>query len=130
MCDSWLWEFEMLNIFLTSDPLEFAYEKIRNFEEIENDTDAVMIGVIVGIQRKKDSRNQLYCFIQLYTQGGIREAICWSSATKQYLDLIKNGNCVAIYGRKNEGGNIVVNKMKLYKEWLDDKKLKHIGVNV
>lgn len=129
MQNMWLSEFETLNLFLTSDPLEFAYDKIRNFEEIETDTDAVMIGVIVGIQRKKDSRNQLYCFIQLYTQGGIREAICWSSATKQYLGLIKNGNCIAIYGRKSDGGNIIVNKMKLYKEWLDDKKLKHVGVN-
>lgn len=127
--DAFLWEFELLGLFLTSDPLEFAYDKIRDFETIDNDADAVLIGVIVGIQRKKDRHNQLFCYIQLYTDKNIREAICWANTTKQYIDLIKNGNCVAIYGRKTEGGNIIVNKMKLYKEWLDDKKLKHVGVN-
>lgn len=130
MQDLWLSEFEMLNLFLTSDPLEFAYEHIRDFEEIDNDTDAVLIGVIVGIQRKKDRHNQLFCYIQLYTpHTGIREAICWASTTKQYLNLIKNGNCVAIYGRKTEGGNIIVNEMKDYRDWLRDKNLKHKGVN-
>ena len=129
MQDMWLSEFETLNLFITSDPLEFAYDKIRDFEQVETDTDAVLIGVIIGIQRKKDSRNQLYCFLQIFTKGGIREAICWSSATKQYIDIIKKGNVVAIYGKKTETGNIMVNKMKLYKEWLDDKNLKHIGVN-
>lgn len=131
MQDLWLSEFEMLNLFLTSDPLEFAYEHIRDFEEIETDTDAVLIGVIVGIQRKKDRHNQLFCYIQLYTpHTGIREAICWASTTKQYFDLIKNGVCIAIYGRKTEGGNIVVNEMKDYRDWLRDKNLKHEGVNI
>lgn len=129
MQDMWLSEFETLNLFITSDPLEFAYDKIRDFEQIETDTDAVLIGVIIGIQRKKDVRNQLYCFLQLFTKGGIKEAICWSAATKQYIDIIKKGNVIAIYGKKTETGNIMVNKMKLYKEWLDDKKLKHVGVN-
>lgn len=129
MQDMWLSEFETLNLFITSDPLEFAYDKIRDFEQIETDTDAVLIGVIIGIQRKKDVRNQLYCFLQLFTKGGIKEAICWSTATKQYIDIIKKGNVVAIYGKKTDTGNIMVNKMKLYKEWLDDKKLKHVGVN-
>lgn len=127
--DPWLWEFDLLGLFITSDPLEFAYDKIRDFETIDNDTDAVLIGVIVGIQRKKDRHNQLFCYIQLYTDNNIREAICWASTTKQYLNLIKNGNCIAIYGRKTEGGNIIVNEMKLYKKWLEDKQLKHIGVN-
>lgn len=129
MQDMWKSEFDTLGMFITSDPLEFAYDKIRDFEQVDTDTDAVLIGVIVGIQRKKDKRNQLFCYIQLYGDGGIREAICWASTMKEYMDIIKNGNCVAIYGRKTEGGNIIVNKMKLYKEWLDDKKLKHIGVN-
>lgn len=127
--DPWLWEFDLLGLFLTSDPLEFAYDKIRDFETIDNDTDAVLIGVIVGIQRKKDRHNQLFCYIQLYTDNNIREAICWASTTKQYLNLIKNGNCVAIYGRKTEGGNIIVNEMKDYRDWLRDKNLKHKGVN-
>ena len=129
MQDMWLSEFEYLNLFLTSDPLEFAYDKIRDFEQVETDTDAVLIGVIVGIQRKKDKRNQLFCYIQLYTPKGIKEAICWASAMKEYMDLIKNGNCIAIFGRKTETGNIIVNEMKLYKKWLEDKNLKHIGVN-
>lgn len=129
MQDLWLSEFSTLGLFITSDPLEFAYDKIHDFEQVETDTDAVLIGVIIGIQRKKDKRNQLFCYVQIYTPSGIREAICWASTTKQYLDLLKNGNCVAIYGRKTEGGNIVVNEMKLYKKWLDDKHLKHVGVN-
>lgn len=129
MQDMWLSEFEMLNLFLTSDPLEFAYEKIRDFEMVDNDTDAVLIGVIVGIQRKKDRLNHLFCYIQLYTPHGIREAICWASTMKNYIDLIKNGNCIAIYGRKTEGGNIIVNEMKDYRDWLRDKNLKHEGVN-
>ena len=129
MQDMWLSEFETLGIFLTSDPLEFAYDKIKDFEQIETDTDAVLIGVIVGIQRKKDGKNQLYCFLQVYTPIGIKEAICWANATKNYIDLIKKGNCVAIYGRKTDTGNITVTEMKDYKDWLKDKNLKHIGVN-
>lgn len=129
MRDMWLSEFEYLNLFITSDPLEFAYDKIRDFEQIDTDTDAVLIGVIVGIERKKDRNNNLYCFIQLYTTGGIREAICWANTTKNYIDLIKNGNCIAIYGRKTETGNIIVTEMKDYRAWLNDKGLKHIGVN-
>lgn len=129
MQDPFLFEFDTLGLFITSDPLEFAYDKIRDFETIDNDTDAVLIGVIVGIQKKKDRHNQLFCYIQLYTDNNIREAICWASTTKQYLHLLKNGNCVAIYGKKTEGGNIIVKEMKDYKEWLKDKNLKHKGVN-
>ena len=127
--DPWLWEFEALSMFVTSDPLEFAYDKIRDFEQVETDTDAVLIGVIVGIQRKKDRNGQLFCYIQMYTPTGIKEAICWASTMKNYIDLIKNGTCIAIYGRKTEGGNIIVNEMKDYRDWLKDKNLKHEGVN-
>ena len=129
MTDLWKSEFDTLGVFVTSDPLEFAYSQIRDFEQVETDTNAVLIGVIVGIQRKKDKNNKLFCYIQLYSKYGIREVICWANTTKQYIDLIKNGNCIAIYGRKTETGNIIANKMKLYKEWLEDKNLKHIGVN-
>lgn len=130
MQDMWLSEFETLNLFITSDPLEFAYDKIRDFKQVETDTDAVLIGIIIGIQRRKDSRGQLYCFVQMYcSKLGIREAICWSSATKQYINIIKKGNVVAIYGKKTDTGNIMVNKMKLYREWLDDRNIEHVGVN-
>ena len=118
-----------MGMFITSDPLEFAYDQIRDVEQVETENDAVLIGVIVGIQRKKDRHGGLFCYIQMYTPTGIKEAICWANTMKNYLDLIKNGNCIAIYGRKTEGGNIIVNEMKLYKKWLEDKQLKHIGVN-
>lgn len=127
--DAWLWEFSTLNFFLTSNPLDFVIDKIKDFEQIETDTDAVLIGVIVGIERKKDKRNQLFCYVQLLTVYGIKEAICWANTVKKYMDLIKTGSCIAIYGKKTETGNIIVQEMKDYKDWLRDKNLIHIGVN-
>ena len=128
--EMWLSEFNTLSFFLTSNPLDFVIDKIKDFDQIETDTDAVLIGVIVGIERKKDKNNHLFCYTQLLTPYGIREAICWANVTKNYMDLIKNGNCVAIYGKKTETGNIIVQEMKDYRDWLKDKGLKHLGVNL
>lgn len=127
--DEWLWEFDSLSMFVTKDPLEFAYGHIMDYQTIETDLDAVLIGMIVGIDKRKDRRGNVFCYINLYTPKGFIEIICWANAYKQYMDLIKKGNCVAIYGRKTDTGNLVVNEMKDYKEWLNDRGIKHNGVN-
>lgn len=128
-CDEWLWEFQSLSMFITSDPFEFAWGHITAYEEINNESDAVLVGIIVETQRKKDSKGNLYFFVKLYTPSGIVEIICWSSTTRQYLDLIAKGKCVAVYGRKTEGGNLIAEELKEYSEWLKDRNIVHHGVN-
>lgn len=128
-CDEWLWEFQSLSMFITSDPFEFAWGHITAYEEINNESDAVLVGIIVETQRKKDSKGNLYFFVKLYTPSGIVEIICWSSTTRQYLDLIAKGKCIAVYGRKTEGGNLIAEELKEYSEWLKDRNIVHHGVN-
>lgn len=127
--DEWLWEFQSLSMFITSDPFEFAWGHITAYEEINNESDAVLVGIIVETQRKKDSKGNLYFFVKLYTPSGIVEIICWSSTTRQYLDLIAKGKCIAVYGRKTEGGNLIAEELKEYSEWLKDRNIVHHGVN-
>lgn len=127
--NEWLWEFETLSMFVTKDPLEFTWDKITKYKDIDNGDDAVLIGMIVGIQKKKDRHGNLFCYVNLYCPDGFHEIICWASAYKVYFDLVKKGNCVAVYGKKTDGGNLVVNEMKTYKDWLMDRKIAHKGVN-
>ena len=87
----------------------------------------VLLCVIVDIKRKKDKHNNQFAYLDLYTPFGIIEATIWSSQLKTYSELVEKGKCLAILGRKNDGGHFFVEKMKQYSQWLEDIKTNQKG---
>ena len=98
-----MWEFETLSMFITHNPLKEAYKYVTPWDEVDNGEKAVVLCVIVDIKRKKDKNNNPFAYLDLYTPYGIIEATCWARQYKEFNDLIKKGNCLAILGRKREG---------------------------
>ena len=58
----------------------------------------------------------------MYSAFGLVEVICWHTQYKQYEDLIKRGNQIAMLCKKSDE-KAVVQEMKTYGQWLDDRKL-------
>ena len=119
--DEYLWEFDTLSMFLTNDPLESAYKYITyRWDDVAENTETTILCVITDIKRKKDKHGNQFAYIDLYTPDGIIEGTIWSRQLKDYFDLIKKGNCVAMLGRKNED-HFFVSKVKPYKQWIVDR---------
>ena len=126
--EEYLWEFQTLSMFLTHDPLESSYDYIDTlWEDVDDGEKAVLLCVIVDIKRKKDKHNNQFAYLDLYTPFGIIEATIWSAQLKTYSELIEKGKCLAILGRKNDGGHFFVEKIKPYEQWLNDIKSKKKG---
>ena len=118
------WEFEALSVFINHNPFVEAYKYIRKpFEEIEDGGYGVIVGVIANIQKKKDRTGKQFAFIWLYSAFGLIEATCWSTQLKQYEDLVKRGNQIALLCQKSED-KVIVNEIKTYEQWLNDRKIK------
>ena len=79
---------------------------------VEDGDKTILFCVIVDIKRKKDKRGNQFAYLDLYTPYGIIEATIWSSQLKEYSEMIKKGNCLAILGRKREGDHFFVEKVK------------------
>lgn len=120
--DEFLWEFQSLSMFITDNPLQDAYDAIGlEWDDIADGSDAVVPCVIVDIKRKKDKNNNPFAYIDLCINNQIVEATVWSRQMKDYSDLIVKGNCVCIFGKK-EDNHLFVSKMKTYRQWLEDTK--------
>lgn len=120
--DEFLWEFQSLSMFITDNPLQDAYDAIGiEWDDVENGSDAVVPCVIVDIKRKKDKNNNPFAYIDLCINNQIVEATVWSRQMKDYSDLIVKGNCICIFGRK-EDNHLFVSKIKPYSQWLEDTK--------
>lgn len=121
--DEYMWEFDTLSMFLTNDPLNDAYKYTKiDWDEVKEDDKATIFCVIVDIKRKKDKHGNQFAYLDLYTPFGIIEATIWSAQLKQYAELIKKGNCLAMLGRKREGNHFFVEKVKLYNTWIQQMK--------
>lgn len=118
--DEDLWEFETLSIFVTNNPFEKVYKKIKPFNEVEEGMLGVMVGVISKITKKKDRNKNQFAYIELYSAFGIEEITCWSSQYRNYQDLIKKGNKLAILCKKQEGKGYV-QEIKTYDQWYKDR---------
>lgn len=126
--EEYMWEFQTLSMFLTHDPLESSYDYLDTvWDDIEDGEKAVLLCVIVDIKRKKDKHNNQFAYLDLYTPFGIVEATIWSAQLKNYSENIEKGKCLAILGRKNDGGHFFVEKVKPYSQWLNDKIFKKKG---
>ena len=82
----------------------------------------LVVGAISKIQKKKDRNGKQFAFIWMYSAFGLVEVICWHTQYKQYEDLIKRGNQIAMLCKKSDE-KAVVQEMKTYEQWLDDRKL-------
>lgn len=128
--EEYLWEFQTLSMFLTHDPLESSYDYLDVlWDDIDDGEKATLLCVIVDIKRKKDKNNNQFAYLDLYTPFGIIEATIWSSQLKTYSELVEKGKCLAILGRKNDGGHFFVEKIKPYTQWLQDTALRKKGEN-
>lgn len=115
-----MWEFESLSIFLTDNPFKEAYKYITDFEEVENNSKGVMVGVISDITKKKDRNKKQFAYMNLYSATGIYELVCWSSSYAKYQDIIKKDNIIAVLYSKKED-KAYVDKIKPYDQWLKDR---------
>lgn len=122
--DEYLWEFETLSMFLTHDPLKNSYKYIhKHWDDVLQDAECTLLSVIVNIKRKKDKNGHMFAYLDLYTPDGIIEATAWSAQMKKYTDQIVKGNCVAMYGRKNDN-HFFLKYLKPYEEWVEEMKIR------
>lgn len=125
-CDKYLqnenlWEFEALSVFIDKNPFVEAYQYIqKDFDEVEDGGDGVVVGIVANIQKKKDRTGKQFAFVWLYSAYGLIEVTCWHSQLKSYEDLIKKGTQVSVLYRKSDD-KAVVKEMKTYEQWLSDR---------
>lgn len=122
--DEPFWEFQTLQTFISDkNPFEDAFKYIRDFSEIEERGNCVLVGVISNVQKKKTKNGQQFAFVNLYSGSGIIELTIWPTTLSKNQELIVKGMQVAVIGRKEDESHLVVNKVKSYKQWLHDRKL-------
>lgn len=122
--DEPFWEFQSLQTFISDkNPFEDAFKYIRDFSEIEEGGNCVLVGVISNVQKKKTKNGQQFAFVNLYSGSGIIELTIWPTTLSKNQELIVKGMQVAVIGRKEDESHLVVNKVKSYKQWLHDRKL-------
>lgn len=122
--DEPFWEFQTLQTFISDkNPFEDAFKYIRDFSEIEEGGNCVLVGVISNVQKKKTKNGQQFAFVNLYSGSGIIELTIWPTTLSKNQELIVKGMQVAVIGRKEDESHLVVNKVKSYKQWLHDRKL-------
>lgn len=124
LADEPFWEFEALQIFIKNNPFDESYRYIQSqFQDIEENEKCVVVGVISRVQKKKDRNKNQFAFINIYSSFGLIEGTVWASIYREYEELIKKGNQVAIVGKKLGEDSIAVEMMKPYSKWLKDRKI-------
>ena len=107
-----------MQIFINDNPFDAAYTFLTPFEEVNNGDKCTLVGVIAKVQKKKDKNGKQFAYINIYSSFGLVEGIVWHSQLKQYEDLVKKGEKIAIYCKKDSEEKVVVEQMKSYEDWL------------
>ncbi len=126
--DEDFWEFQTLQVFITDNPFDAAYTFLTPYEEIEIGEKCTLVGIIAKVQKKKDRNGKQFAFINIYSSFGLIEGIVWHTQLKEYEDLVKKGQQIAILCRKDGDDKVTVNKMKPYNEWLKFARTKGVEV--
>lgn len=116
--DEQFWEFQTLQVFINDNPFDAAYKFLTPFEDVENGDKCTLVGIIAKVQKKKDKNCKHFAYINIYSSFGLVEGIVWHSTLKEYEDLVKKGQQVAILCKKDSEEKVVVEKLKPYNEWL------------
>jgi DNA polymerase-3 subunit alpha len=114
------WEFEALSIFISNNPFEKVYEYITPFEEVEDGSKCVVVGIVADVSKKTDRKGKQFAFLNMYSAYGLIDVTCWHSQFKEYQDILKRGNQIAILCKKKEGKGFV-EAIKPYDQWLIDR---------
>lgn len=126
--DEQFWEFQTLQVFINDNPFDAAYKFLTPFEDIIDGEKCTLVGIIAKVQKKKDKNGKQFAYINIYSSFGLVEGIVWHSQLKQYEDIVKKGQQVAILCKKDSEEKVVVEKLKPYNKWLEY--VRKQGVNV
>ena len=126
--DEQFWEFETLQVFINDNPFDAAYTFLTPFEDIPNGEKCTLVGIIAKVQKKKDKNGKQFAFINIYSSFGLVEGIVWHNQLKDYEDLVKKGQQIAILCRKDSEEKVVVEKIKPYSTWLEQIRKKGVTV--
>lgn len=123
LLDPELWEFQTLSVFLSKNPFESITSYLRvSFDDTSEGNCCTLVGIVSGVQKKKDRNKNTYAFVNLNTPNGLIEVTCWNSVYKQFSDLLSRGTRVAILVNKKDG-KAIANQVKSFQQWLLDRKI-------
>ena len=117
--DEQFWEFQTLQVFINDNPFDAAYTFLTPFEDVSNGEKCTLVGIIAKVQKKKDKNGKQFAYINIYSSFGLVEGIVWHSQLKEYEDLVKKGQQVAILCKKDSEEKVIVEKLKPYSKWLE-----------
>lgn len=122
------WEFEALQVFINNNPFDKAYTYLQPFENVEEGEKCTIAGIIAKVQKKKDKHGKQFAYINIYSSFGLVEGIVWHSQLKEYENIVKKGQQLAILCKKDSEEKVIVEKMKPYEVWL--KHMSEKGVKI
>lgn len=126
--DEQFWEFQTLQVFINDNPFDAAYTFLTPFEDVPDSEKCTLVGIIAKVQKKKDKNGKQFAYINIYSSFGLVEGIVWHSQLKEYEDLVKKGQQVAILCKKDSEEKVIVEKLKPYSKWLEYVRKKGVSV--
>lgn len=110
--DEQFWEFQTLQVFINDNPFDAAYTFLTPFEDIIDGEKCTLVGIIAKVQKKKDKNGKQFAYINIYSSFGLVEGIVWHSQLKEYEDIIKKGQQVAILCKKDSEEKVIGREIK------------------
>ncbi len=126
--DEQFWEFQTLQVFINDNPFDAAYTFLTPFEDVPDGEKCTLVGIVAKVQKKKDKNGKQFAYINIYSSFGLVEGIVWHSQLKEYEDLVKKGQQVAILCKKDSEEKVIVEKLKPYSKWLEYVRKKGVSV--
>lgn len=126
--DEQFWKFQTLQVFINDNPFDAAYTFLTPFEDVPDGEKCTLVGIIAKVQKKKDKNGKQFAYINIYSSFGLVEGIVWHSQLKEYEDLVKKGQQVAILCKKDSEEKVIVEKLKPYSKWLEYVRKKGVSV--
>lgn len=126
--DEQFWEFQTLQVFINDNPFDAAYTFLTPFEDVPDGEKCTLVGIIAKVQKKKDKNGKQFAYTNIYSSFGLVEGIVWHSQLKEYEDLVKKGQQVAILCKKDSEEKVIVEKLKPYSKWLEYVRKKGVSV--
>lgn len=126
--DEQFWEFQTLQVFINDNPFDAAYTFLTPFEDVPDGEKCTLVGIIAKVQKKKDKNGKQFAYINIYSSFGLVEGIVWHSQLKEYEDLVKKVQQVAILCKKDSEEKVIVEKLKPYSKWLEYVRKKGVSV--
>ena len=79
----------------------------------------MIVGVIAKVQKKKDKNKKQFAFINIYSSFGLAEGIVWHSQLKEYEDIVRNRQRLALLVKKDTEERVIIKRLKPYDVWLN-----------